>query len=96
MLSDIVPNNKVIYYTDYPTQVLDPLPISTQPLVSTPIPEISTELMTIVGFVTMIISCKRKAFRLIRQGVARTFYKSLRSLFIATLRRDLWCDNIGQ
>ena len=96
VLSDIVPNNKVIYYTDYPTQVLDPLPISTQPLVSTPIPEISTELMTIVGFVTMIISCKRKAFRLIRQGVARTFYKSLRSLFIATLRRDLWCDNIGQ
>ena len=96
VLSDIVPNDKVIYYTDDPTPVLDPLPLSTQPLVSTPIPEISTELMTIVGFVTMIISCKRKAFRLIRQGVARTFYKSLRSLFIATLRRDLWCDNIGQ
>ena len=96
VLSNIVPNDKVIYYTDDPTPVLDPLPISTQPSVSTPIPEISTELMTIVGFVSMIISCKRKVFRLIRQGGARAFYKSLRSLFIATLRRDLWCDNIGQ
>ena len=69
--SDIVPNDRVIDHD--PTPALDPLPISTQPLVATTIPEISTEIMIIVGFGIMIISCRRKALRVIRQGVARTF-----------------------
>ena len=61
VLSDIVvPNDKVNYYADDPTPVLEPLPISTQPLVLTTVPEISTAIMIAIGFVIMIISCKMK------------------------------------
>jgi hypothetical protein len=91
-----VPPDQVINYVDNSAPVSDPLPLSTQPLATTPVPEISTEIMAIIGFFTMALSYKRKALRSIRQGVARTFYKALRTLFIAKLRRDPSCDNIGQ
>ena len=74
-LSDYVSPYQTVYYVNDPEPMLNPIPSSIHPLLATSTPEISTEIMTIIGFVTMYISCNRKACRSTWQVFARMAFK---------------------
>ena len=79
---DETPPDRVINYIDDSTSVPDPPLLSTQPIITAPVPELSTEIMTIIGFITMSLFYKKKNLSSIRQGVARKLYKSGESFIL--------------
>jgi hypothetical protein len=70
---DITPQDPVIYIGD-PGPVSDPLPIFTPPPAS-PVPETSTEVMTMIGFGIMALVSRGRALNSIKHGVVGAFYK---------------------
>ena len=64
-----------------PGPILDPLPISTPPLVASPVPETSTWVMTMIGFFIMVLVSRRRAFHPIKQAVVTMLFRITKKYF---------------
>lgn len=64
-----------------PGPILDPLSISTPPLVATPVPETSTWIMTMIGFGIMVLVGRRRAFHPIKQAVVTMLFRITKKSF---------------
>ena len=91
---DLPPPTPVISVGD-PGPVSEPLPISTPPLVASPVPETSTWIMMMIGFGIMVVACRKRDFHLIKQAFVGTFYKLIKKSFsslhsLVTCRMTIW------